>query len=145
MNASNKKILHLFLICAFIAPVLNGCATTINQSVVTTVASTSESTIQATIDSRLTLDELLDELLLAVNDLSSSMQQAERRQVANQLAQVVLLSEATRPKILAISDQLAYDFDRVIELAKSSVERNRPADADKALRFLPLIIESLKP
>lgn len=145
MSASNKKILHLFLICAFIAPVLNSCATTINQSVVTTVASTSESTIQATIDSRLTLDELLDELLLAVNDLSSSMQQAERRQVANQLAQVVLLSEATRPKILAISDQLAYDFDRVIELAKSSVERNRPADADKALRFLPLIIESLKP
>lgn len=145
MNASNKKFLHLFLICAFIAPVLNGCATTINQSVVTTVASTSESTIQATIDSRLTLDELLGELLLAVDDLSSSMQQAERRQVANQLAQVVLLSEATRPKILAISDQLAYDFDRVIELAKSSVERNRPADADKALRFLPLIIESLKP
>jgi hypothetical protein len=42
-----------------------------------------------------------------------------------------------------LSDQLAADFDRVIALAKSSVERNRPADADKVLRFLPLIIDSL--
>jgi hypothetical protein len=41
------------------------------------------------------------------------------------------------------ADQLATDFDRVVALAQSSVERNRPADADKALRFLPLIIDSL--
>jgi hypothetical protein len=55
-----------------------------------------------------------------------------------------LLSDAIRPKISAASDQLTADFDRVINLAKTSVERNRPADADKALRFLPLILDSLK-
>ena len=124
--------------------IASSCATTINQSAVTTVASSSESTTQATINSQLTTDELLNELLLAVDDLSKSMQKAERRQVTQQLARVVLLSDAIRPKILATSDQLASDFDRVINLAKSAVERNRPADADKALRFLPLIIESVK-
>ena len=124
--------------------IASSCATTINQSAVTTVASSSESTTQATINSQLTTDELLDELLLAVDDLSKSMQKAERRQVTQQLARVVSLSEAIRPKILVTSDQLASDFDRVINLAKSAVERNRPADADKALRFLPLIIESVK-
>ena len=123
---------------------VSSCATTINQSVVTTVASSSESTTQATINSQLTTDELLDELLRAVEDLSNSMQKAERRQVTEQLARVISLSDAIRPKILATSDQLASDFDRIINLTKSAVERNRPADADKALRFLPLIIESLK-
>jgi hypothetical protein len=122
----------------------SSCATTINQSAVTTVASSSESTTQVTINSQLTTDELLNELLLAVEDLSKTMQKTERRQASQQLAQVVSLGDAIRPKILATSDQLASDFDRIINLTKSSVERNRPADADKALRFLPLIIESIK-
>ena len=120
----------------------SSCTTTINQSAVTTLVSSSESTTQATIDSQLTTDELLDELLRAVEDLSNSMQKAERRQVTQQLARVISLSDAIRPKILATSDQLASDFDRVIDFAKSAVERNRPADADKALRFLPLVIDA---
>ena len=123
---------------------VSSCATTINQSAVTTVASSSESTTQATINDQLTTDELLSELLLAVEDLSKTMQKTERRQVSQQLVRVVSLSDAIRPKILTTSEQLASDFDRIINLTKSAVERNRPADADKALRFLPLIIESLK-
>ena len=121
----------------------SSCATTINQSAVTTVASSSEPITQVTINSQLTTDELLSELFLAVEDLSKSMQKTERRQVSQQLARVVSLSDAIRPKILTTSEQLASDFDRVINLTKSAVERNRPADADKALRFLPLIIDSL--
>ncbi len=122
----------------------SSCATTINQSAVTTVASSSEPITQVTINSQLTTDELLSELFLAVEDLSKSMQKTERPLVSQQLAQVISLSDAIRPKILATSDQLASDFDRVINLSKSAVERNRPADADKSLRFLLLIIDSLK-
>jgi hypothetical protein len=85
---------------------------------------------------------LLSELLLAVEDLSETMQKTERRQASQQLARVVSLGDAIRPKILVTNEQLASDFDRVINLAKSAVERNRPADADKALRFLPLITEA---
>ena len=121
---------------------VSSCATTINESAVTTIASSAESTTQATINSQLTTDELLDQLLLAVDDLSQSMQKVERKQVTQQLARVISLSDAIRPKILATSDQLATDFDRVINLAKSAVERNRPADADKALRFLSLVIDA---
>ena len=124
--------------------IASSCATTINQSAVTTVASSSESTTQVTINNQLTTDELLNKLLLAVEDLSKTMQKTERRQVSQQLVRVVSLSDAIRPKILTTSEQLAADFDRIINLTKSAVERNRPADADKALRFLPLIIESLK-
>lgn len=124
--------------------IASSCATTINQSAVTTVASSSESTTQVTINNQLTTDELLNKLLLAVEDLSKTMQKTERRQVSQQLARVLSLSAVISPKISATSEQLAADFDRIINLTKSAVERNRPADADKALRFLPLIIESLK-
>ena len=124
--------------------IASSCATTINQSAVTTVASSSESTTQVTINDQLTTDELLSELMLAVEDLSKTMQKTERRQVSQQLARVLSLSAVISPKILATSEQLAADFDRIINLTKSAVDRNRPADADKALRFLPLIIESLK-
>ncbi|MCX6534973.1 MAG: hypothetical protein NT119_00215 [Actinobacteria bacterium] len=136
------KIRSIYLISLIVFA--SSCATTINQSAVTTIASSSESTTQVTINSQLTTDELLSELLLAVEDLSKTMQKTERRQVTQQLARVVSLGDVIRPKILVTNEQLASDFDRVINLAKSAVERNRPADADKALRFLPLIIESLK-
>ncbi len=136
------KTRYLYLISLIVFT--SSCATTINQSAVTTVASSSESTTQVTINDQMTTDELLSELLLAVEDLSKTMQKTERRQVSQQLARVVTVSDAIRPKILAKSEQLTADFDRIINLTKSAVERNRPADADKALRFLPLIIESLK-
>lgn len=136
------KIRYFYLVCLTL--LASSCATTINQSADTTVASSSEPITQVTINSQLTTDELLSELFLAVEDLSKSMQKTERPQVSQQLARVISLSDAIRPKILATSDQLASDFDRVINLAKSAVERNRPADADKSLRFLLLIIDSLK-
>lgn len=51
------------------------------------------------------------------------------------------------PKILAElgeqGDQIAFDLTRVINLARSSVERNRPADASKARSFLRLALASL--
>jgi hypothetical protein len=43
-----------------------------------------------------------------------------------------------------LADQLTYDLRRVVELARSAVDRNRPADADKATSFLRLALESLE-
>lgn len=43
-----------------------------------------------------------------------------------------------------LADQLIYDLRRVVELARSAVTRNRPADADKAVAFLRLAIASLE-
>ena len=106
------KTRYFYLISSIL--LASSCATTINQSAVTTVASSSEPITQVTINSQLTTDELLSELFLAVEDLSKSMQKTERRQVSQQLARVVSLSDAIRPKILPTSEQLASDFDRVI-------------------------------
>ena len=134
-----KCITPIVLLC-----LATSCATTINESATTTVASNEQEATQITVDLTLTRDELLTQMLQSINKLSETMQKADRRAATLELDQVILLSSAVRPEILQVSDQLAADFDRVVALAQSSVERNRPADADKALRFLPLVIESLK-
>jgi len=140
------RIFTLVSIAALVSTtsLLSGCATTINESAPTTLADnvvTETSTL--TIDQQLSTEELLTQMLTTVNALSEAMQKSDRQTAGKKVDQILLISNAVRPKILTLSDQLAADFDRVIALAKSSVERNRPADADKALRFLPLIIDSL--
>lgn len=127
-----------------VTSLLSGCATTINESAPTTLAdNVVTETTTLTVDQQLSTEELLTQMLTTVNALSEAMQKSDRQTASKKVDQILLISNAVRPKILTLSDQLAADFDRVIALAKSSVERNRPADADKALRFLPLIIDSL--
>lgn len=140
------RIVTLFSIAALVSTtsLLSGCATTINESAPTTLAdNVVTETTTLTVDQQLSTEELLTQMLTTVNALSEAMQKSDRQTASKKVDQILLISNAVRPKILTLSDQLAADFDRVIALAKSSVERNRPADADKALRFLPLIIDSL--
>jgi len=140
------RIFALFSIAALVSTtsLLSGCATTINESAPTTLAdNVVTETTTLTVDQQLSTEELLTQMLTTVNALSEAMQKSDRQTASKKVDQILLISNAVRPKILTLSDQLVADFDRVIALAKSSVERNRPADADKALRFLPLIIDSL--
>ena len=143
-NQSPNTTLVFVASLVSVTSLLSGCATTINESAPTTLADNvvTETTI-ATIDQQLSTEELLGQMLITINALSEAMQKSDRETATKKVDQILLINNAVRPKILTLSDQLTADFDRVVALAKSSVERNRPADADKALRFLPLIIDSL--
>jgi hypothetical protein len=143
-NQTRNATLVLVASIVSVTSFLSGCATTINESAPTTLADNvvTETTI-ATIDQQLSTEELLGQMLITINALSEAMQKSDRETATKKVDQILLINNAVRPKILTLSDQLTADFDRVVALAKSSVERNRPADADKALRFLPLIIDSL--
>jgi uncharacterized protein YceK len=143
-NQTRNATLVLVASIVSVTSLLSGCATTINESAPTTLADNvvTETTI-ATIDQQLSTEELLGQMLITINALSEAMQKSDRETATKKVDQILLINNAVRPKILTLSDQLTADFDRVVALAKSSFERNRPADADKALRFLPLIIDSL--
>lgn len=129
--------------------IASSCATTINESAPSTVGElntsvSAQTSTLATVDASLDSSALLEQMLQSVTSLSSAMQKSDRKSAANHLEQISLINVAVRPKILLLSDQLVADYDRVVAFTKSAVERNRPADADKALRFLPLVIDSLK-
>ena len=143
MQARNTTLVFVASLVS-VTSLLSGCATTINESAPTTLAdNVVTETTTATIDQQLSTEELLGQMLITINALSEAMQKSDRETATKKVDQILLINNAVRPKILTLSDQLTADFDRVVALAKSSVERNRPADADKALRFLPLIIDSL--
>jgi len=136
------RFTSFWIISVFV--ISTGCATTINESAPTTLGDTVDKSSEVTIDLQLSRDELLVAMLQKIDELSIEMQKTDRRNASKLLKDIELIGAKVRPEILVLSDQLATDFDRVIALAKSSVERTRPADVDKALRFLPLIIESIK-
>ena len=143
-NQSRNTTLVFVASLVCVTSLLSGCATTINESAPTTLAdNVVTETTTLTGDQQLSTEELLTQMLTTVKGLSEAMQKSDRQAASIKVDQILLISNTVRPKILILSDQLTADFDRVIALAKSSVERNRPADADKALRFLPLIIDSL--
>ena len=139
----NRCVLLCFMVFCFTSViVVSGCATTINESAITTVPTSATASGNETVNLSASTKELLDEMLEIVDELSDAMQVGDRAQATQHLTRLTLLADEIKPRLLAVSDQLSVDFERVFALVRSSVTLNRPADADKALRFLPLIIDS---
>jgi hypothetical protein len=72
------------------------------------------------------------------------MVDGDRARARAELAVLEELGDALAPRVARASEQLAADLARVLDLARTAVERNRPADADKAVRFLPLVAASAR-
>ncbi len=137
----NRCVL-LVVFCFTSLVIVGGCATTINESAITTVPISATSSGNETVNLSASTKELLDEMLELVDELSDAMQRGDRAQATQHLTRLTLLADEIQPRLLELNGQLSVDFERVFALVRSSVTLNRPADADKALRFLPLIIDS---
>lgn len=117
-----------------------GCATTIVD-----VASTStapETTVAVTVPSG-SDGELMDLLGSSMGRIAEALGNRDRSAAKAALADAEAAWSALEPRLLARSAQLAGDAQRLVDLAATAVERNRPADADKAMRFLSLLRGSL--
>ena len=137
--------LHTRAVVVALAVTLTGCATTIIEEPTTDEVTT---TTVAVLDiESASLGELGAVLAEQVGALSTASLAGDKTLAAAVLADIdtvwAALSDAIRTELPLLADQLLYDFERVIALCRTSVERNRPADADKALRFLPLALASL--
>ena len=90
-----------------------------------------------------TATELFDQLQTTIGGLSTAISDNDRAMAKVKLAEVQEIWNVLQPQIAERGEQFIQDMQRIIDLAISSVERNRPADADKSLRFLSLVIETL--
>jgi hypothetical protein len=118
-----------------------GCATTINLSAPTTLAQPSITTLPTG-----TTVELYKQLKATLSDLSLAITNEDKSRAKTTLATVLNIWGALKPQIESAGgetvEQTVSDMQRIVDLASSSVQRTRPADADKAVRFLDLIIQS---
>ena len=135
-----RQVRTCVLISALIA-VASSCATTINLAAPTTLAQPAVTTLPTG-----TTAELFSQMKSTLSDLSLAITNEDKSRAKTTLATVLNIWGALKPQIEAeggeTADQTVEDMQRIVDLASSSVQRTRPADADKALRFLDLVIQS---
>ncbi len=59
------------------------------------------------------------------------------------LAEIEALWNAAETEVTALSPESAESIGRMVDLARTAVERNRPADADKAAKFAGTVSDEL--
>lgn len=114
---------------------LAGCATEYNSAAETTTSVATTSTIP---------QGDFETLLAATRDrfarLAEEMSTNERDEARRTLAEIEALWTAMADEATERGRQFAEDLRRIVDFAETSVARNRPADADKGLRFIDLLI-----
>ena len=133
MNVTARVSLVVLAMCSLAA-----CSTTIVDTAPTTTLVPPTTVVPSG-----TATELFDQLQTTVGELSKAISDSDRAMAKVKLAEIEEIWKVLKPQIADRGDQFIQDMQRIIDLAISSVERNRPADADKSLRFLSLVIETL--
>ena len=130
-----------FVLLGVLITVASSCATTINLSAPTTLVQPAVTTLPTG-----TTIELFGQMKSTLSELSIAITNEDKPREKTTLATVLNIWGALQPQIVADGgetvDQTVADMQRIVDLASSSVQRTRPADADKALRFLDLLIQS---
>jgi hypothetical protein len=122
--------------------VLSSCATTYNSGA-NAPATTAPSASTTTTIPRGSTEELFAQMLQTGKELGNDVAQGDMSTARTKLADIKAIWIGIQPQITQASQDLVDDTQRMINLFTTAVERKRPADADKAMRFLPSLISSL--
>ena len=133
MNVTTRVSLVVLAMCSLAA-----CSTTVVDTAPTTTLVPPTTVVPSG-----TATELFDQLQTTIGELSKAISDNDRAMAKVKLAEIEEIWKVLKPQIADRGDQFIQDMQRIIDLAISSIERNRPADADKSLRFLSLVIETL--
>ena len=125
-----------------IVTALSSCAPTTYETSATTTAVAAATTLPSGPAS-----ELLPRLSASMLSLSSYIGPNSSGSTASGkeavLAEIEALWNAAETEVTALSPDSAESIGRMVDLARTAVERNRPADADKAAKFAGTVIDEL--
>lgn len=90
------------------------------------------------------IEQLLTQLNDTITGLGQKIVDSDSTAVKRAYAEALAIWEVLKPQVES-SGVIGLDEDvrRIVELVRTATERKRPADADKAARFLSLLRESL--
>lgn len=123
------------------AVALSSCSTTIIQDLTSTTipGTTTTSTIPTPSGD---IPSLLTQLAESASGLGQAIVDADKDTYMRKRAEADAIWKVLEPEIRASGVDLVDDVARIINFFHTAVDRKRPADADKAARFLELIRES---
>jgi PBP1b-binding outer membrane lipoprotein LpoB len=136
------KIKRLFSV-SLCAIALTSCATEITGSTESTVALVTTTTIPVAPTGSIV--SLLEQLVPVADGLGQAIVDGDSKEYKAKVAQADAILLALEPLIRESKIDILESVQRVVDLIHTAAERKRPADADKALRFIPLIIEAVTP
>jgi hypothetical protein len=122
---------------------LTSCATTINGSTESTVALVTTTTLPVAPTGSIV--SLLKQLVPVADGLGQAIVDGDSKEYKAKVAQADAIMLAIGPLIRESKIDVLESVQRVVDLIHTAAERKRPADADKALRFIPLIIDAVTP
>ena len=137
---TNIKRLFSVSLCAI---ALTSCATTITGSTDSTVTPVTTTTIPVAPTG--SIISLLEQLLPVADGLGQAVVDGDSKVLKEKVAQADAILLAIEPLIRESKIDVLESVQRIVDLIHTAAERKRPADADKALRFIPLIIEAVTP
>ena len=132
-----------FLSVSLCAVALTSCATEITGSTESTIPEVTTTTLPKAPTG--SLISLLEQLVPVADGLGQAVVDGDTKVSKAKVAQADAIMVAIEPLIRESKIDILESVQRVVDLMHTAVERKRPADADKALRFIPLIIEAVTP
>lgn len=130
---------HVIQGCLFTVAIalVAGCSTTYDTGATSTTTVVTTSTLP-----KGTTDELLANILSAVTGLGDAIVE-DSAEAKERLAYINANWKVVQEDFSNLTTDDVDPLSRLISLANTAVKRKRPADADKAQKFLPAVIESL--
>lgn len=141
LRACNVRRVIPLLVATVVA--LSSCSTVINDTSNTeapddTVVMSTSTTIPSG-----DITTLLNQLVGSANGLGEAIANRQNDQARQQSADVLAIWTALQPQLLDSGIDVVEDLDRMVRLIQTAVERKRPADADKAFRFISIIAKEV--
>ncbi len=135
------KVFQRCVILIVGATSLSACATEIVGSTQSTIpVVTTTTTLPAPIGD---IESLLTQLHTEATGLGQLVVDGKTSEAALIVARADAIWVAIEPQILESKIDIAEDVKRIVDLFHTAAERKRPADADKAVRFTTLMLESV--
>ena len=133
-----KNSAHLLTI-GLLAVSVSSCSTQILTTTTTLPGVTTTSTIPVPSGTSL---ELLEQLGTAIQGLGQAIVDKDSATKNRAVAETNAIWEVLEPQIRESGVDLVEDVSKIVKFVNVAVQRTRPADADKAVRYLALIMES---
>lgn len=125
------------------AVVLSSCATVIIE---TEEAETTVETVASVVVTTIPQGDivtLLSQLVESASGLGDAIANQRNVVARQQAADAEAIWLALRPQLLETGIDVVEDLQRMVTLIQTAVDRKRPADADKAFRFISIIAEEV--
>jgi hypothetical protein len=121
---------------------LGACGTTYVDTDITVpdTASDATTTTLPAVDPDAPIDELLDEIVVLMSDLDERI--IDQRGQFETMERIEELWSAAERQIRDRDPNDLYNFEQAIGLARTGVERRRPADASKGYKILTDVVDA---